>query len=147
MNTALKVSVGIVAGFIGGLLFTAIATDGQLGGTYSNVTKYFTDGISVGTSGQFTVSSEGAVTTSGALTTTGNATVSGGTFTVTTADSATSTTAIGCLQTTATSTATPIRIVLGKVGSGAGAGATTTLNGATGQGALYWAYGTCPNSY
>lgn len=60
-------------------------------------------------------------------------------LTVTTTDSATSTSEFGCIETTATSTASPVKLVLGKVGSSA----TTTLYN-TSSGAVYWAYGNCP---
>lgn len=65
-------------------------------------------------------------------------TVDQGPLTVTTSNTATSTTALGCVQTTATSTATPIRIVIGS------SGATTTYQGTSSNGVVGWQYGTCP---
>lgn len=63
------------------------------------------------------------------LTSTGATTI-GGTFTVTTSNTATSTTKIGCLQSTATSTLTPVKLV-----------ATTTQAGGV---AALWVFGNCP---
>lgn len=80
------------------------------------------------------------LTSNGAITTTGDATVSGGTLNVVTANTATSTVKVGCIQTTATSTATPIKMTLGVTGSTA----TTTFYGGTSKGVVYWEYGTCP---
>lgn len=65
-------------------------------------------------------------------------TLSTGPLTVTSTNSATSTTQLGCIQTTATSTATPIRIVIGS------SGATTTFQGASSVGVVGWQYGSCP---
>lgn len=69
----------------------------------------------------------------------GDATI-GGDLTVTTSNSATSTVYAGCYQLTASSTASPVKLVLGKVNSTA----TTTLYGDTSIAAVYAAYGTCP---
>ena len=76
---------------------------------------------------------------SGTLAVTG-ATTLGGNTTITTSNTATSTVTVGCIQTTATSTATPIRLV-----PGSGANATTTFNGTNAVGVIGWQYGTCPN--
>lgn len=129
-----------IAGVIVGLLLHASVP--AFGGVYNNVTNYFSDGISVGSASQFSVSNAGAVTTSGAVTTTGDATVSGGTLTVTTSNTATSTATAGCIQTYATSTATPIKLVM----------QATTTQGIAGQVAANVAnfvmlgqYGACPN--
>lgn len=88
-----------------------------------------------------TLTSRGAITSTGAFTTTGDATVSGGTLTVTSANTATSTAVVGCIQTYATSTATAVKLTLGKEASTA----TTTFYGGTSKGTLYWEYGTCPS--
>lgn len=61
-----------------------------------------------------------------------------GPLTITTSNAATSTTSLGCIQTTATSTATPIRFVIGS------SGATTTFQGTNSSGVVAWQYGTCP---
>lgn len=55
---------------------------------------------------------------------------------VTTSNTATSSTVVGCVQTTATSTATPIRFLYTT-------SATTTVSG-TASGSVAWGYGTCP---
>lgn len=58
-------------------------------------------------------------------------------LTVSTSNTATSTTAVGCVQTVATSTATPIRLLYT---------ASTTANAITGTqaGFVLWGFGTCP---
>lgn len=90
------------------------------------------------------VTFSGAVTHSGTLTQTGDATFSGGdgAIVVTTSNTATSSVEVGCIQMTATSTATPIKLVFGN-GSGASSAATTTFGG-TMIGLAGFAYGTCP---
>lgn len=71
------------------------------------------------------------------LTITDDATIQGGTFTVTTTNAATSTSALGCVQTTATSTLTPIRLLYT-------ASTTATAISGTQAGFVLWGYGTCP---
>ena len=68
----------------------------------------------------------------------GDLTISDGNIRQTTSNSATSTASVGCIQTTATSTATPIRLVP------ASSGATTTYTGANAFGVMAWQFGTCP---
>ena len=77
----------------------------------------------------------------GDLSVTDDATISGGTLNVTQANTATSTVKVGCIQTYATSTATAVKLTLGKEASTA----TTTFYGGTSKGTLYWEYGTCPS--
>lgn len=81
-----------------------------------------------------TITSAGALTSDGAFT-------SGGTVTVTTTNAATSTTKLGCIQTVATSTASPIILVFGTSFTG-----TTTLptGAANSAGLVAWKFGTCP---
>lgn len=119
MNTLKLIGAGI-AGVVVTLLFSASGV--SFGGVYNQVNKYFLDGITVGTTGQFTVSNAGA------LVSTGDGTISGGTFNVTTSNSATSTIIGGCFQFYATSTATALRFQ-----------ASTT------PGAMVYEYGRCPN--
>lgn len=69
---------------------------------------------------------------------TGRITANGG-VTVTTSNTATSTTSVGCIQTTATSTATPIRFVIGSVQA-----ATSTFQGTNANFTVLAQYGTCP---
>lgn len=81
-----------------------------------------------------------SLTLSEDLIVTDDATVSGGSFTLTTSNSATSTATIGCFQTYATSTATAIRM-------GYDLTSTTTVKnqyGTTVGGFVTWGYGTCP---
>jgi hypothetical protein len=62
----------------------------------------------------------------------------GGTLTLTTSNTATSTAIIGCIQTYATSTATPVYLSLTTSQT-----ASTTFAG-TGLGNVMWAFGSCP---
>jgi hypothetical protein len=59
-----------------------------------------------------------------------------------TTNTATTTAALGCIQTTATSTATAIKLVFGN-GVGVSSAATTTFS-APAIGLVAWSYGTCP---
>lgn len=67
--------VSLVSAFA--LILTLTGTSPTVGGVYSLVNKYFYDGISVGTTNQFAVSSAGALTTSGLVTATGGLTLTG----------------------------------------------------------------------
>lgn len=80
----------------------------------------------------------GDIITGDDLTVTDDATVSGGSFTVTTSNSATSTASLGCIQTTATSTATAIRLLIHSTTS------PSTVGGQTASGFVAWGYGSCP---
>lgn len=62
-----------------------------------------------------------------------------GNLTVTTANAATSTVQVGCIQTTATSTLTPIRFVIGNVQA-----ASTTFQGSNSNFTVLAQYGSCP---
>lgn len=79
------------------------------------------------------------------LTSTGLATLSSvtvtGTLTQSTTNSATTTAAVGCIQTVATSTATKIRLIIGTANTGASSTASTAAVG----GFVTWGYGSCPN--
>jgi hypothetical protein len=121
-----EVLIGLIA--VLSLVFSIVAINvgkdaSTLGGTTNYDTLDVTDGYLV----------DGVTRISGS----GGATFPS--LTVTTSDSATSTAEFGCIETTATSTASPVKLVLGKVGSSA----TTTLYN-TSSGAVYWAYGNCP---
>lgn len=72
---------------------------------------------------------------------TGDVTMSGGdnALIITTSNSATSTLDVGCIQTTATSTDTPVRFVLSSAGT-----TTATYGAGTASGGVSWQYGTCP---
>lgn len=122
ISTVLTGGIALLA-----LIFSIVAINvnptANLGGTTNYDAVDVTDGYYV----------DGVARISG----TGTATLGG--LTVTTTNSATSTSEFGCIETTATSTLTPIKIVLGKVGSSA----TTTFYD-TSSGAVYWAYGNCP---
>ena len=71
------------------------------------------------------------------LTITDDATISGGVLSVPTASGATSTITVGCVEAYATSSATKIRYVYNTSAT------TTTINGATVVGGVFWAYGSC----
>ena len=75
------------------------------------------------------------------LTLTDDAVIAGGSLTVTTTNAATSTTAVGCIQTVATSTATAIRLIIGTPNTAASSSASTAIN----AGFVNWGYGSCPN--
>lgn len=123
----LKTAGFVVAGVAIGWLLAASGV--SFGGVYNNVTNYFSQGIFVGTSSQFTVEADGDVSTSG------DAIVSGGSLTVTTAAGATSTLTVGKIVSYATSSATAINICL----------VASSTQMATGyNGLAYWTYQTCP---
>lgn len=63
----------------------------------------------------------------------------GTTLQLDTTDTATSTAALGCIQTTATSTATPIRLVIGQASF-----STTTFRGVNNGFSVVAQFGTCP---
>ena len=73
----------------------------------------------------------------GNIATAGDVTVEGRDVTVTTTNTSTSTIEVGCIQTYATSTLTPVRLELGSI-----AAATTTF-GTAGVGFVAWRYGAC----
>lgn len=68
----------------------------------------------------------------GDLTVGDDATISGGSLSLTTSNTATSTLVVGCIQTTATSTASPIKIV--------------PVASTTAAGYFIWQFGTCPTN-
>lgn len=70
-------------------------------------------------------------------------TTAGGTLTLATSNTATSTAIIGCINTYATSTATAVKLVFG-TGAGASSVATTTFGNGTMIGLAGFAYGSCP---
>ena len=69
----------------------------------------------------------------------GDLTVGGGSFSLTTSNSATSTISLGCVQTVATSTQTPIALTFSTIAT-----TTTMSNGQTNNGFVMWKYGSCP---
>jgi len=80
----------------------------------------------------------GATFTSTGLATLASAVVTGS-FTQSTTNAATTTAALGCIQTTATSTATPIRFVIGNTQA-----ASTTYQGTNSNFTVLAQYGSCP---
>lgn len=71
------------------------------------------------------------------ITTNGDLVVSGRSFTLTTSNTSTSTASVGCIQTTATSTATPIRFLIHSTTT------PSTISGVA-SGYVAWGYGSCP---
>jgi len=129
MNNTIKIVVGLIVGVIVGLLIPTGSTTSNLGGVYHSVREYFNEGISVGKTNEFTVSNAGEVVTSGDLT------IGGGTLTVSTSNTATSTIAVGCIQSYATSTATSLRLQF----------TASTTAPTNGSGVIpVISYGTCP---
>ena len=107
------------------------------------------DGLSLGVSGTRFPNGVSADVTSPVagelrgddLTLDDDAIVGGGNLTVTTTNAATSTTAVGCIQTVATSTATAVRIIIGSINTTASSTWSTATNG----GFVNWGFGSCPN--
>lgn len=125
----------IVAGAVVGLLLSAANTENFFSGVYNNVTKEFSDGITV--DGTTVIDGSGnidAPITSSTGTFSGNVTISGGNLVNTTGANATSTFETGAIETYATSSATKICI---RPSTG---GATSTF-----AGTLYFTYGECPS--
>ena len=87
----------------------------------------------------------GDITTGDDLTVTDDLTVSGGALDVTTSNTATSSITSGCFDTTATSTATPIKMVFfaSSTLNIDGASITNAFGGAAQQGLVLWGYGSC----
>ena len=121
---------GIVGVIVGLLLSTMFSS--PVGGVYSNVTKDFSEGISV--DGTTVIDGSGNIdapitsttgTFSSTLGVTGASTF-GSDITVTTTNTATSSISVGCIESYATSTETVLRL-----------SATTT------PGAALWVYGAC----
>ena len=123
-----------VVGFLGLLAFLGVHLGGASGvfgsispaGEVKTNTTWFTNGIFGGSTQQFSVDASGNV-------------IAGKNLTLTTLNTATSSAVMGCVQTYATSTATPIHLEYST---------TTTLatytKGTLPQGAVAWQYGVCP---
>lgn len=123
ITAALALLLGLL-GCIFGIVAINQGPAAKLGGTTNYDQLDTTQGYSV--SGTTVISSARAATLSA--------------LTVTTTNAATSTLSAGCIQMTATSTASPVKLVLGVPQSTA----TTSQYGATTLGAVYYAYGNCP---
>lgn len=140
--TNMKISqalIGLVA--VLALVFSIVAINvenGNLAGTSNFDALDVTDGYKV--DGITVIDGSGNV--DAPITSSGDGSFAGGTLDVTTANTATSTIKVGCIQYQAgSSTATAIKLTLGITDSTA----TTTFYGGTSKGAVYWEYGTCPN--
>ena len=105
--------LSLAGGFLGAYIYTHLPDDGVFGATTARTTI----------TNQWTFS---ATTTNSAN------------LVITTTNSATSSVQVGCVQGTATSTATPVHFSLTSAIS-----ATSTFEG-TSQGFVTWAYGKCP---
>ena len=122
MNKIITWIIGGIATIALVISSVALVSDNQ--STPSTVGGSTADNWSVG----------GNLSVAGTSAFTGDATVSGGTLNVTTSNTATSTAIIGCVQTYATSTATPWRSI---------ASSTATIEGV--DGVMLLQYGSCPN--
>lgn len=118
-----------------------IQRSGVLGA--SGATHYqkesFLEGAFFGNSRQVNIDRSGNISTEGDVTVSDDLTVSGGVFTLTTSNSATSTAIMGCIQTYATSTATAWRLGIGSIAT-----SSPLYSGGTGTNFLLAQYGTCP---
>jgi len=116
----------VVGGVIVGLLVALVLNGKPTVGSLANCSAGYTCYTYLNVLNDLVV--DGATTLTGAVGITGDLTVSGGTLTVTTSNTATSTITGGCFQFYATSTATAHKFQ-----------ASTT------PGIMYSQYGTCPN--
>jgi hypothetical protein len=124
------------------LIAVVLSVVGLVGGNTNRPVEFgasgtrFPNGISADTTSPIAGQVRGTT-----LTTTGASTF-GGTVTVTTSNTATSSTRLGCIQGVATSTASPIVIEFSTafLSTSTFSGAT----GATGGGLVVWNFGTCP---
>lgn len=148
MSNKLKIGLGVIALLLVTGVFYVFKGNDYLVGAAVDCTQNtcFTSLGVTGTSqvdGAFitngTVTNGGIVTNNAAVTTNG-ALVLNSSLTVTTTNTATSTTYLGCINTTATSTATKIKMVFTDTGTTTKAGP----NGTTANGFVLWQYGTCP---
>lgn len=96
----------------------------MLGGVYNTVAPHNYNGLYAGDSDEFSVNA------------------SGGTLALATANTATSTGIVGCIQSYATSTETAIKQMLF---ASTTITAANTYGGGTQRGFVTWGYGTCPN--
>lgn len=126
MTNIQKWILGIVAGITVMLLFAVASlsnsgSKASLGSIYNQVTKYFYDGINVGTNSQFTVTGAGVVTSTGALTTSSSVLSSSASAGIG------YTTGAGCAVTQATSRTTGVTCtgLSGAITLVSGAGSTT----------------------
>ncbi len=133
LNSIGLVILGLVIGGCASLLMSGQS----FGGVYNQVNATFREGIKVGTSDQFAIDQDGDVTTG--FDVDGDTTVSGGTLTLTHSNTATSSAIIGCVQSYATSTATPVRMEFSTTTALA-----TFSGGIIPNGVVAWRYGTCP---
>jgi len=103
-------------------------------GYLQQLVSWFSNTVYFGTTQQASIDGSGNVSTSGDLT------VSGGTVSLATSNTATSTLAVGCIQTVATSTVTPIRLVISTTPA-----ATGTFQGTNANFTVLAQYGSCPS--
>lgn len=137
MTTKNQIILGVVLGliaFTSALMGGLVAKGGSLlgGGLYEALPKQYGNGLSAGLNQQLVIDSTGTITS--------DATVSGGTLTVSTSNSASSTVSSGCYQGYATSTATPVHLEFSTTTSLA-----TYSGGSAPNGGVSWRYGACPN--
>lgn len=144
---AVLIAAGVYWFFVRSEDSTLTAVDCSVDTCFTTLGVLETLAVDGATSLNSTVTNAGAVTNSSTLTQTGaatftaDATFNGGdnAVTITTTNSATSTLDVGCIQTTATSTLTPVRLVLSSAGT-----TTATFGAGTANGGVSWQYGSCP---
>ena len=134
MTTLQKVGIGVVVilSLLGAIGFVrTFSSSNSFGATtfqqgeVQNNPFIFVNGFSAGSSQQLGVDASGNLNV-------------GKSFSQLTSNAATSTAVVGCVQTTATSTATPIRLVYSSIATSSPTFGTNTI------GLVGWQYGTCP---
>ena len=114
----------------------------------SQTGNFLVNGYATTTALNGNIATAGTLTVTGASTLTGDVTMSGGNggLVITTSNSATSTVEVGCIQTYATSTASPIKQMFfaSSTLNIDGASITAGFGGGTLSGLILWGFGTCP---
>lgn len=135
LKTIAIAAAGVALLVIGFAIGAFAAADGNLGGSTSYDETHQVGDVRQGLADTLMMQNGELV---GPIDTAHDATF-GGDLTITTSNAATSTASVGCIQTTATSTATPIRLTIGSTPQ-----ATTTFKGTTSNFFVLAQYGTCP---
>lgn len=132
VNTIAIVVIALV--LVGGSQSATVGAAGDI----NTQTVWFVKGLTAGNPKVSVLDSSGNLV--GPVVSTADGTIGGGTLTVTTSNTATSTATIGCVQTYATSTATAVRMVIGSIAT-----SSTSYGGTNTVGLVGWQYGACPN--
>ncbi|MEK7461512.1 MAG: hypothetical protein AAB586_00345 [Patescibacteria group bacterium] len=134
-NDKMTKIISVVLAVVFGVLVVSLVTN-----AVTTISTSITTAGDITTSAGNIAATTGTLTVGGVSTLTGDVTMSGGNggLTLTTANNATSTIQVGCIQMYATSTATAVRFLFH-----ASTTISTTVTG-TAAGYLLWGYGTCP---